>query len=151
MIAALTSSDLEQLLALDNACFSIPWSSDEIKQELEHEHAVVLGFFQDNKIIGALLARIIIDEIWIFRIMVLPELRRKKIAHKLLQKVISPFVGNTDKTVTSLWIEVAKSNDSAIRFYESEGFLRVSSRLGYYAANYLRTEPEDAWVMCRKL
>jgi len=151
MISVLTNDDVDNLTQLDANCFEVPWSKNELAEEISHYNAITIGYHEDKTLVGALLARIMIDEIWIFRIMVLPEYRRKKIAHQLLQKIIMPLKNSEEKNVSSVWIEVAKSNESAIRFYESEGFLRVSSRLGYYAANHLRVEPEDAWVMCLRL
>ena len=150
MISLLKLEDLSALSKLDQECFAIFWSSSELAEELGHQNGIALGYLENGNLIGALLARVMIDEIWIFRIMVHPEHRRKKIAHSLVEK-ISASIKNTDPpSVTSIWLEVAKSNEPAIGFYESEGFLRVSSRLGYYQANHLRSEPEDAWVMCQK-
>ncbi len=150
MISLLKLEDLSALSKLDQECFAIFWSPGELAEELGHQNGVALGYLENGNLMGVLLARVMIDEIWIFRIMVHPEHRRKKIAHSLVEK-ISASIKNTDPpSVTSIWLEVAKSNEQAIHFYESEGFLRVSSRLGYYQANHLRSEPEDAWVMCRK-
>jgi [ribosomal protein S18]-alanine N-acetyltransferase len=150
MIFLLKLEHLSALSKLDQECFTISWSEKELADELKHENGIALGYFENRNLLGALLARVIIDEIWIFRIMSHPEHRRQKIAHALVTKISDPLKDTEAAATVSIWLEVAKSNDVAIRFYESEGFLRVSSRLGYYQANHLRSEPEDAWVMCRK-
>ncbi len=150
MISLLKLEDLGALSKLDQECFAIFWSQGELAEELGNPNGIAIGYFENGNLIGALLARVMIDEIWIFRIMVHPDHRRKKIAHSLVEKISEPLKNTEPPSVISIWLEVAKSNEAAIGFYESEGFLRVSSRLGYYQANHLRSEPEDAWVMCRK-
>ena len=150
MISILKLENLSVLSKLDQECFAIFWSEAELADELTHKNGIALGYFENGNLLGALLARVIIDEIWIFRIMAHPDHRRQKIAHALVTRISDPLKNAEAAAPASIWLEVAKSNDAAIGFYESEGFLRVSSRLGYYQANHLRSEPEDAWVMCRK-
>lgn len=128
--------DLEALVSLDASCFASPWSKTQLSEELSHPEALVIGAFDSTRLIGTVCARLMVDEMWIFRIMTLPAFRRKKIAHTLVQRVEA-----LSKTC-DLWLEVSLANKSAVAFYEREGFVAVNTRKDYY--------PEgDALVMKR--
>ena len=65
------------------------------------------------------------------------EQRRRGIARKMLDKLIS---FTSEKPIM---LEVRKSNAAAIKLYESAGFKVISEREKYYS------DGEDAWIMKR--
>jgi 23S rRNA (cytosine1962-C5)-methyltransferase len=123
-------SDLDALVSLDAQCFAEPWPRAQLEDELAHTAAVVVGAYSEGKLVGAICSRLVVDEVWVFRIMTLPELRRQKIAHALVERV-EAFAQQLFKP-SDLWLEVSVHNTGAIAFYEREGFAQVSVRKDYY-------------------
>jgi ribosomal-protein-alanine N-acetyltransferase len=145
VIRALTEDDLDSLCALDAASFDVAWPRSQIKDELANPDALVLGFVDHQVLQGAVLARLVLDELWIFRIMVRKEQRRQGVARRLL-RALSAQVAKS----TPIWLEVSVDNTAAIAFYQREGFELVSRRPGYYAATGPGRLPQDALVMRRE-
>ena len=139
MLRVLSPTDLLALVILDQACFELPWSREQIEEELLHPRALAFGYFQGEHLSGALLARWIDAELWIFRIMVHPKSQRQGMAHQLLSCL-------PDEPV---WLEVRAGNQPAIGFYEKEGFKRVAVRAGYYPPLLAGQTFEDALLMCK--
>src|SRR5262245_26059335 len=122
-VRKLEHEDLEALVALDQKSFERAWTKAQLADELEHE--VVFGAFDEAELVGAVCARVVCDEVWIFRIMALPKCRRQGVAGKLLQRVDA--VAHEAGKALDLWLEVSVENHAAIAFYEKQGF-EVQSR-----------------------
>lgn len=144
----LALDDLEQLVELDSQCFATPWLSKKLAEELENTDAIVFGAFEQGALVGAICARLVYDEIWIFRIMTRPQMRRQKIAHKLLAQIDA--AAHAFEQPCDLWLEVSAHNPSAIAFYEREGFRVKQVRKGYYPKERDQKMEADALVMKRK-
>lgn len=129
-IRRLYQGDLPFLLALDSQCFSAPWTKEQMADELAHRDGLVVGAFRGETLVGAVCARQMVDELWIFRIMTLPDLRRKGVARALVQRVEA--FAQQQRQPSDLWLEVNIKNIDAIAFYEREGFVRQSVRPNYY-------------------
>lgn len=82
--------------------------------------------------------RITADECEIIDICVNPEFRRKGLAEKLLEELLS-------KGAAKIFLEVEQDNLPAIRLYEKHGFRRIGFRKNYY--RYLDGRTADALVM----
>lgn len=95
-------------------------------------------FLNDKKIIGYLCIKKNVDFSELLQICVDPAYRRQKIATHLLLKAIADTKG-------SLQLEVRKSNDKAIAFYEKMDFVKVAVRKKYYS------DGEDAILMDRTI
>lgn len=95
-----------------------------------------IGYYDNNKIIGIIIYEYIYDRIEIDYIVVDSKYRRKGIASKLLEYVISLDSAN-------ITLEVNVDNFSAINLYKKYGFEEVSIRKNYYGNN-------DAYLMIRR-
>lgn len=91
-----------------------------------------IEYICDNKIIGYLEYLYIYDRIEIQNIFVNLEYRNKKIATKLMAKLISIAISNHLKNIT---LEVDETNIYAIKLYKNFGFIEVSIRKNYYGKN----------------
>ncbi len=118
---ALTSAQMAEIHAL---CFDIPrpWSTEEINAQLELPGALVLFEHQ-----SFLLARDIAGEAEVLTLAVHPDQRRKGMATKLMEMLI------TRVDAASIVLEVAADNDAARALYTQQGFVEVGCRKGYYA------------------
>lgn len=84
---------------------------------------------EDNKIIGFINYDIIYDKSEIEYIFVDYKYRNKKIATKLLNKMIDDL---NNKNIKNITLEVRSDNKSAISFYEKNSFKAVAIRKNYY-------------------
>lgn len=133
------SSDAKGLAELDKQVFASPWSEKSFSDELNNEIAVYYVARDNGKIIAYAGFWHVADEGDITNIAVLPEYRRKKIASRLIEKMIKEA---KKRSLTLLTLEVRCSNTAAIALYEKYGFKIIGSRKKYY------TNPvEDAYIM----
>ena len=84
-----------------------------------------------------------VDSADLLDIAVLPEQRGRGKAKALMQFMIDDLL---KKGVTQIFLEVRKSNDSAIALYKKFGFEQISERKNYYS-----DPTEDALIYRREL
>lgn len=114
---------------------------DQSTTNLDDPFKKYIGFEIDNKIVSFLNYSLIYDRIEIEYIYTNLEYRNQNIASKLLNYLIELGLNNNCLNVT---LEVRCSNISAIKFYEKNGFKKVSIRKNYY-------KDEDGILMLREL
>lgn len=132
--------DIAQIVAIEEASFSTPWTADAFHRELEvNEYAHYVVLEKDGLVIGYCGLWIIIDESHVTNIAILPEYRGQKLGDALLKEVISEAKGLGVKAMT---LEVRMSNEVAKQLYRKYGFQNGGIRKRYYADNQ-----EDGLVM----
>ncbi|MBI2822550.1 MAG: ribosomal protein S18-alanine N-acetyltransferase [Acidobacteria bacterium] len=96
----------------------------------------------DFRIIGFIAGRMMPGDVEIYKLAVDPEYRRQGIGRRMMHR----FLGMArERGAYNCYLEVRKSNASAIAFYRSLGFVLYQSRPLYY------TNPvEDALIMLRR-
>ncbi len=97
-----------------------------------------VGAFCGFRLVGALLFRRLFEEIEIFSVAVSGSFRRRGIASKMLEFLIS------NVAVASIVLEVAENNHAAISLYKKFGFEVIGKRKNYY-------EESDALIMILNL
>lgn len=135
----MTSSDLADVLAIERASFTFPWSASFFVQELKVDCARSHLAIVDGKPIGYVIYWLLSREIDIHNLAVAPAYRGRGIARALLQAVIADAEAEKASRIT---LEVRKSNEAAQRLYHSAGFMARGVRKGYYS-----DDGEDALVM----
>ena len=79
--------DIAQIVAIEEASFSTPWTADAFHRELEvNEHAHYVVLEKDGLVIGYCGLWIIIDESHVTNIAILPEYRGQKLGDALLKR-----------------------------------------------------------------
>ena len=144
-IQVATIENLDALVALEEACFSVPWSRKSFEAELEgNKFSRVSIVLQSNpatevKAIGYICAWMVFEEIRFLNLAVHPEFRRMGLARQLISKAIT--VGIEEGCCRGM-LEVRASNHDARSLYESFHFQPHATRKSYY------TNPtEDAILM----
>lgn len=137
-IIELIEKDIEKIIEIENICFSSPKSRNSIQDELNNENYRLIGCISDNNIIGYLSYCKVYDELEISGIAVLPEYRNKGIATLLIEEMIK-----TD--FSKAFLEVRKSNISAINLYKKFGFELINVRKDYYS-----NPIEDALILSKR-
>jgi ribosomal-protein-alanine N-acetyltransferase len=132
-------SDVGALAALEQSCFSDPWSAVGIRETMQYETARSFVAQESGRIVGYVMARISGQEGEILDLAVVPEKRRRGIGRSLLATVREALQSGG---VREMYLEVRESNRPAIELYRAQGFRPVGLRPRYY-----RNPPEDALVL----
>lgn len=142
-VVPMNGDHLDEVAALERACFSDPWSRDMLKEELENALAAFLvALDETGAVVGYAGLQVVLDEGYILNIAVRPDCRRRGIAGKLLQVFLDFAQGNR---LAFLTLEVRASNYEAIALYGSRGFRSTGRRKNYY-----EHPREDAIIMTRE-
>ena len=135
------ASDLEALTALEQECFSLPWTREQLEGELPDEGHEFLVAEENAELLGYIGMMSVLDEGYISNVAVMPAARRRGIGRTLVREMLARAETRGLSFVT---LEVREHNDAAIALYAGEGFLPVGRRRGYY-----ERPREDALLMTR--
>jgi ribosomal-protein-alanine N-acetyltransferase len=145
LIRKAEASDLPEIMEIENASFTLPWSRGSFKYELMHKETIFKTAVSNGKVIGYICARVIIDTIHILNLAVAPKFRRAGIGSTLLQDALEELKKSTHGA-NFVILEVRESNTPAIRLYEKFGF-----NIMYRRRHYYQMPDEDAVVMGKEL
>ena len=141
-IRAMVPEDADQVAAVEEQCFAMPWSRQSFWEEASHQETIyLLAIDRDNndQVAGYVGCWVLSGEGDITNVAVAPAYRRKGVARKLLERLIELL---KEQQVTAVTLEARASNTPAIALYQSLGFKSVGLRPRYY------TNPvEDAEIM----
>lgn len=144
LIREMNADDVEQVIAIERVAYSFPWSEGIFRDCLRVGYicrivelgAVVVGYCVMSTGAG---------EAHVLNLCVREEFRCRGIGGKLLEHLMDVARASN---VAEAFLEVRPSNTPAIRLYQSQGFVQIGVRRGYYQAAGGR---EDAVVLRRKL
>ncbi|WP_284162640.1 ribosomal protein S18-alanine N-acetyltransferase [Frigidibacter sp. SD6-1] len=124
----------EALAALHAAAFTVPrpWSAEEIAALLADPLCLLA-----HRPEGFALARAVAGEAELLTIAVHPDARGRGVGTALLAELLGLA---RDRAAERMFLEVAASNESAIRLYQAAGFTRIGLRRGYFADGAARTD-----------
>jgi ribosomal-protein-alanine N-acetyltransferase len=129
----MTLDDLAEVIRLDHASFSLPWPESSFRFEIEkNECSRCWVALLDSKIVGIMVAWLIVDEIHIATFAVDPAYRRQGIAQKLLAHTL---IDGLRSGGVKGFLEVREGNLAARELYEKFGFEDVGIRKNYYKDN----------------
>lgn len=137
----LQESDLDEVLEVERASFSNPWSRQMFVWELQNagvSYAYVLRT-PEWSVAGFCTLWLVLDEVHINNVAVRPECRGQGAGRAMLLYVLrqGAAMGATKAT-----LEVRRSNASALKLYHGLGF-----RVGGTRRNYYTSPVEDALVL----
>jgi ribosomal-protein-alanine N-acetyltransferase len=136
--------DIDQVLEIEHASFTTPWSSEAFYNELNmNKFAIYIVMEINQKVVGYCGVWIVIDEAHITNIAILPEYRGRKLGEALMEKLFEVAKAMGAKTMT---LEVRVTNYVAQSLYRKFGFQKGGLRKNYYTDNQ-----EDALVMWVRL
>lgn len=136
-------ADIDRLVPIELASFSVPWSRNMLEDELYNDKAYYLVAEYQGQVAGYAGMWQIFDEGHITNIAVDPAFRRRGIGSLLLDDLIAHARA---QGIQALTLEVRVSNAPAISLYESKGFIAEGRRKRYYSDNN-----EDALIMWLRL
>lgn len=142
-IRNMNQADILQIAELEKQCFSAPWSVSAFQYELKNPLSLWLVAVESDQVLGYVGTQTVMDESDMMNIAVIPEVRRKGIAEKLILQLCENLI---ERGSHSLSLEVRVSNEPAISLYQKLGFVEVGRRPGYY-----RDPREDAYILRKEL
>ena len=132
LIRPMEPRDIQAVFALEQACFSLPWSREALEKELENSIARYLVAEHGGKLIAYCGMWLIIDEAHITNIAVEEAYRKQAVGTKLLCAAQDLA---RKEGMRSMTLEVRESNAPAIGLYEKLGFQAYGLRKKYYPDN----------------
>jgi [ribosomal protein S18]-alanine N-acetyltransferase len=144
IVRFMKEEDVDQIQEIDSQSFSLPWPAQSYIYEL-NENTASLCFVAEadennsRKILGMLVAWMLLDEVHIATIAVRPENRRQGIGRELVKTALRAAI---DRGAVSATLEVRSGNIAAQELYRDFGFNEVGRRPRYYKDN-----AEDALIM----
>jgi [ribosomal protein S18]-alanine N-acetyltransferase len=139
-----SASHIDEVLAVEEASFSNPWTRAMYLAELDNRGVSFcrLARAADGNVVGFCSFWLVLDELHINNLAVVPDMRRGGVATQLLSHVLKEGAVAGARRAT---LEVRRSNEAARLLYERFGFEVASVRQNYYSK-----PEEDALVLSRE-
>ena len=138
----LSEHDLDEIVAIERASFSNPWTRHMYLRELQNPDVSFLYVLRFPDQIAAFCSFwLVLDEIHVNNLAVRQDHQGQGLGAALLQHVLEAGARRGAERAT---LEVRPSNAPARRLYERLGFEVAATRPNYYAS-----PPEDALILWR--
>lgn len=141
---------LEQLLQIENRCFSVPFTREQMLSQMpDSMHEFLVAEAENGDVLGYVGMMYVLDEGYISNVAVSPDYHRTGIADALITRLLQIA---KELELSFVTLEVRESNAPAIALYEKNGFSPVGRRKNYYTlptedailmTSYLNTRNED--------
>jgi ribosomal-protein-alanine N-acetyltransferase len=140
-------ADVPDVMEVERAAFSRPWTEAQVRRELVHDFSTVLLATGPGAgaeaVLGFAITWLVHDELHVLNVAVAPVARRQGVARALLAEVEARAAAQGARTAS---LEVRRSNAPAIGLYRSMGYREVGIRPRYY-----EEDGEDALLMDKAL
>ena len=141
-IVPATRADVPGVHRIEEESFPAPWRREFFAAELLGDRRFCLVAKKNGVVIGYVFAMWLFDEMHINKIAVTASERRQGLAEELMARCFAFAAANG---ISSIALEVRKSNDGAQAFYRHLGFVAEHVRRNYYP------DGEAAVVMVRRM
>lgn len=134
--------DCEAVYQMNLDYFSESWSLHQIKQIIRDETMLYVVAQMDGQLVGYCGLYQVLDEGNITQVAVQKAMRGQGIATEMLKYMLQLAM---QRDMNFFTLEVRASNESAIRLYESAGFVEQGRRKNYYK------EPTEDGIIMNKM
>lgn len=134
-----SDGDALQICALEETCFSLPHTLEQIERELQDGIHSYLCAYDGDSFAGFISCSVIADEVYIGNVAVKNEYRKRGVGSALADALIHRAEESGAAFIT---LEVRESNAPARALYEKYGFKYIAYLKDYYTA-----PKEDAIIM----
>lgn len=132
---------LDQIEAIEQACFSVPWTRAQLASQLDESRHVFLAAVAQESVLGYVGMMYVLDEGYIANVAVAPDARRQGVGRALIAALLQRAA---ELDLAFVTLEVRASNAPAIALYSGFGFESVGRRKNYYDK-----PSEDALLMTK--
>lgn len=131
---------LDDILLMEQQCFSVPWTHEQLMAQLsDFMHIFLAAEDENGRAVGYAGLMYVLDEGYISNVAESPDRRREGIADMLLTEL---YERAKAKKLSFLTLEVRESNIPAQSLYKKHGYTEVGRRKAYYSR-----PKEDAVLM----
>lgn len=117
---------VKDVFEIEKACFSNPWSKEDIEAQIDCPTSHFLVALVNGKVAGYMGLQIFSGEGYVTNVAVLPQYRGQGIAKALISKQF-------ENEMDFITLEVRESNTPAISLYEKTGFEKIGIRPNFYS------------------
>ena len=143
VVRLMTADDIDQVVEIEEEAFASPWTRKGFEESLTYDYSRFYVATIDNEVVGYIGTYCMFEDVDITNVAVRQSFRRKGIANKLLEAVISYSI---EKQFGYINLEVRPSNVPARKLYEKYSFGEIGIRKNFY------TKPvEDGIIMQKDL
>jgi ribosomal-protein-alanine N-acetyltransferase len=142
LIRSMTEDDIPEVIAIETDTFSYPWTGEDFKRAISEPNNRYLTARADGRVAGYCGYWGVAGEGHICNVAVMKEYRGRKIGYHMMVHMIAEAMS---RGITSLTLEVRRSNTAAIKLYERLGFISEGIRKDFYIM-----PREDAVIMWRR-
>ncbi len=139
VLRPMRESDLDQVLAIEAACFSNPWLRTSFLFDLYSEDSCCMVARLGKEVSGFIIGWFVLDELHVLNLAVDSQYRRRGVGEGLLKFLLGRAEKRGCRRAT---LELRGSNEAALNLYEKYGFRPMAIRRAYY-----RQPVEDAVLM----
>lgn len=135
----MTAEDLPEVIDIERASFTNPWSAALFLQELHVAFSRVILARRSGEPVGGYLCRwFVADEMHVLNVAVDPRHRGQGLGTLLMREALQEA---RERRAVAVTLEVRRSNLAGRRLYDSFGFEEVGARPNYYGRG------EDAIIL----
>lgn len=135
----MTADDLPDVVAIERASFTNPWSGSLFLQELHVGFSrIILARRAGDALAGYLCRWLVADEMHILNVAVDPRYRGRGVGTLLMRHALDEA---RERNAVAVTLEVRRSNVAGRRLYDAFGFEEVGARPNYYGRG------EDALIL----
>ena len=142
MIRPMLDEDVEAVSKIEEATFSMPWKPDDFRDMIRRDNMTYLVAELDGKIIGGAGMRNILGDGEVTNVAILADYRGRGYGRRLMEALL---LAGSELGAKAFTLEVRKSNEAAIRLYESLGFVSEGIRPDFY-----ERPKEDALILWKR-
>lgn len=139
----MSSEDLPEAMAIERTTIYSPWSEYMFQTEINQKNLGLITFRIKGQLVGYFCFWKVLDEAHLLNLSIHVDFRGKGLG-TFLMKYLEQICINMD--ISSILLEVAKTNYSAINLYNKCGFIRIGMRNKFYPET-----GDDAIVMRKRL
>ena len=139
---SMDAGDLDSVMEVEQRVYAFPWTRGNFEDALASKHMAQVLRDPQHLLLGYLVAMPGVDEMHLLNITVRPEAQGRGHARYMLDALAAACRGSV---LGQIWLEVRRSNQHALAFYERYGFKEVGRRRAYYPAHH--GQREDAVLM----
>jgi len=141
-IRAMCPADLDSVAAIENSIYTFPWGRGIFNDCLIAAYPCFV-LEVDDTVVGYAIMSVAAAEGHILNLCVAARLQRHGLGQRLLDRLLDL---SNELQIERLFLEVRPSNTAAVTLYETNSFVHLGIRKGYYKAVEGR---EDALVLVR--
>lgn len=138
----ITEEELRALFLVFQEAFPhFSWSQEDFLATVKNPRMLFIGAFFQEKLVGGIQFSFLFEEAELLNLAVARKMQKKGLGSQLLK---AGEIELLKQGIEKIFLEVRKSNFSAQKLYEKQGFYLLNQRKNYY-----QSPTEDALIYCR--